>query len=142
MTHEEKRAWTRLIAAVGAYAVYVVIVAGRAHGQALATVPYARTLLLSIVASIVVTIVAEIVWSIGSPRASRVRDVRDKEIGRLGDHIGQSFVIIGATAAMLMAMAEWSGFWIANAIYLGFVLSALVGGVAKVVLYRRALPQW
>ena len=31
-------------------------------------------------------------------------------------------------------------FWIANAVYLGFVLSAVVGSVAKVVAYRRGLP--
>jgi hypothetical protein len=41
--------------------------------------------------------------------------VRDKEIGRLGEYTGQSFVVIGAVAAMLMAMAGWDHFWIATA---------------------------
>jgi hypothetical protein len=41
-----------------------------------------------------------------------------------------------------MAVADWSPFWIANVIYLGFVLSAVVGGVAKVVVYRAGVPQW
>ena len=32
---------------------------------------------------------------------------------------------------MLMAMAAWDRFWIANVIYLGFVLSAILGGITK-----------
>jgi hypothetical protein len=30
-------------------------------------------------------------------------------------------------------------FWIANTMYLGFAVSALVGGVARVIAYRRGL---
>lgn len=41
--------------------------------------------------------------------------------------VGQSFVVIGGVAALLMAMAEWEHFWIANVIYLAFVLSAILG---------------
>ena len=142
MVFEEKRAWVRMVAAVAAYVVYVVIILDRAQGRSLASVPYARTLLISIVASMVASMVAEMAWNVGIPLKSRVRDIRDKEIRRLGDYIGQSFVILGAGCAMLMAMAEWNWFWIANVIYLCFVLSALVSGVAKVILYRRSLPQW
>jgi hypothetical protein len=43
---------------------------------------------------------------------------------------------------MLMATAGWDRFWIANVIYLCFVLSAILGGIAKVVVYRRSVPQW
>ena len=63
-------------------------------------------------------------------------------LGRLGDRVGQSFVVIGAVAAMLMAMAEWDRFWIANVIYLCFALSAVLGNVTKVIVYRRSFPQW
>ena len=38
------------------------------------------------------------------------------------------------------ALAEQHPFWITNAIYLGFALSAVVGSVAKVVMYRVGLP--
>jgi NADPH:quinone reductase-like Zn-dependent oxidoreductase len=34
-------------------------------------------------------------------------------------------------------MAEFDHFWIANAVYLAFVLSALLGSTAKVIAYRR-----
>ncbi|MER6948074.1 hypothetical protein ABT294_28955 [Nonomuraea sp. NPDC000554] len=142
MTHEEKRAWIMLVVSVAAYAAYVVIVVSRAGGGPLPEVPYAATLLWTVGAGIVASIVAEIGIAVLNPRASRVKDVRDREIGRLGEYTGQSFVIIGAVAAMLMAMAGWDRFWIANVIYLCFVLSAVVGSVTKIVAYRRSLPQW
>ena len=73
---------------------------------------------------------------------SRLKDERDRRIGTLGDHVGSSFVVIGAVAAMLMAMAGWDRFWIANVIYLCGSLSAILGSVTKVIAYRKGLPQW
>jgi ABC-type molybdate transport system permease subunit len=142
MTLEQRRAWIRLVVAVVGYGVYLVVVLGRADGRPLAEVAYAAPLLWTVGAAIVAAIVAEIGFGIVNPRASLLKDDRDREIGRLGDQAGQPFVVIGAVAAMLMAMADWTPFWIANVIYLGFVLSAVVGGVAKVVVYRGGVPQW
>ncbi|MEU0564847.1 hypothetical protein ABZ297_05535 [Nonomuraea sp. NPDC005983] len=142
MTHEEKRAWIMLVVSVAAYAAYAAIVVSRASGRPLPEVPYAATLLWTVGAAIGAAIVAEIGIGVVNPRASRVKDVRDREIGRLGEYTGQSFVVIGAVAAMLMAMAGWDRFWIANVIYLCFVLSAVVGSITKIVVYRRSLPQW
>lgn len=142
MTHEEKRAWIMLVVSVVGYAVYVAVVLSRVDGGSLAAVPYAGVLLWTVGGAIVASIVAEIGMGVVNPRASRVRDVRDREIGRLGDHVGQAFVVIGAVSAMLMALAEWEWFWIANVVYLCFVLSAVVGSLAKVIVYRRGVPQW
>jgi hypothetical protein len=142
MTLEEMRAWARLLAAVGGYVGYVVVVLGRANGRPLADVAYAAVLLWSIGAAIMGATVLETVMRTANPKVDRVKDVRDRQIGRLGDYVGQSFVVIGATAAMLMAIAGWDRFWIANAIYLCFVLSAVLGNVTKVIAYRGTLPQW
>ena len=38
-----------------------------------------------------------------------------------------------------MALAKVDYFWIANVIYLGFVLWAVVGSAVKLVAYRRGL---
>ncbi|MGW5261892.1 hypothetical protein ACWEQG_13005 [Microbispora sp. NPDC004025] len=142
MTHEEKRAWIRLVVAVVAYAAYVVAILRRAGGGPLPDVPYTAAMLWTIGGAIGAAILAEIGMAIVNPRASRVIDARDKEIGRLGDYTGQAFVVIGAIAAMLMAMAEWDRFWIANVIYLFFVLSAILGDTTKIILYRRSVPEW
>lgn len=141
MTLEERRAWIRLVVAVAAYAGYVAVLLGRAGGRSLIDVPFSVALLVSVGAAIVAGVVLETVTGAANPRASRLKDVRDREIGVLGDHVGQSFVVIGAVAAMLMAMAGWERFWIANVIYLCFVLSAVSGNVTKVVVYRGGFPQ-
>ncbi|MER7333626.1 MULTISPECIES: hypothetical protein [unclassified Micromonospora] len=124
------------------YSAYVALVVSRADGRSLPDVPYASALLWTVGAAIVASIVAEAGMAVVNPGAPRVKDVRDREIGRLGDHVGQSFVVIGAVAAMFMAMADWDRFWIANVIYLCFVLSAILGGITKVIVYRRSFPQW
>lgn len=142
MTHEEKRAWIRLVVAVLGYSAYLAVVLGRADGRSLPEVPYAGTLLWTVGGAVAASIVAEALLAIVIPGASRAKDERDREIGRLGESVGQSFVVIGAVAAMLMAMAEWDRFWIANVIYLCFVLSAILGGITKVVVYRRSFPKW
>ena len=41
---------------------------------------------------------------------------------------------------MGLAMLEVAYFWIANAVYLAFFLSAVLGSVARIVAYRRGLP--
>ena len=39
----------------------------------------------------------------------------------------------------LLTLAEFDYFWIANAMYFAFVLSALIGSVVKLVAYRRGI---
>jgi hypothetical protein len=49
------------------------------------------------------------------------------------------YLVAGAAAALVMAMAKVDYFWIANVVYLGFVLWAVAGSVLKLVAYRRGL---
>ncbi len=142
MAFEEKRAWVMALVTVAAYATYVVAVLGRARGAPLTDVAYAAPLLWSIGGAIGASIVLHIALSAITPEGADEKDQRDREIHRFGEYVGQSFVIVGAVAALGMAMAEWDGFWIANVIYLGFALSAVVASVAKIVSYRRGLPSW
>ncbi|OXM61921.1 hypothetical protein [Amycolatopsis vastitatis] len=140
VTHEEKRAWILGIAAVASYAVYLVLVLGRTSGRRLADVPYVATLLWTVGASIVATIIANILVAVISKDGRK--DQRDREIGRFGEYVGHSFVVVGAVAAMLLAMAEAPPFWIANAVYLAFTLSAILGSVARIFAYRRGFQPW
>ncbi|WP_221328249.1 hypothetical protein [Actinoplanes sp. L3-i22] len=129
MTTEERRAWSLAVTSVVAYVSYLVLLA--------AGLDYAPALLWTVGGAIVVNIAVATFFS-GDGR----RDQRDREIGRFGEHIGQSLVVAGALAAMLLALAEVGYFWIANVIYLAFVLSAVLGSTAKLVAYRRGFhPQ-
>jgi hypothetical protein len=142
VTHQEKRAWIRRVASAAAYAVYAAVVLSRAGGHPLVRVPYAAALLWTVGAAIGASIVAETALGTVNRGESRLKDERGRRIGSLGDQVGSSFVVIGAVAAMLMALAGWDRFWIANVIYLCFFLSAILGSVTKVIAYRKGLPQW
>ncbi|MBO4204817.1 hypothetical protein GSF22_02175 [Micromonospora echinofusca] len=142
MAFEEKRAWNMVLVAIGSYLTYVVLVLDRAAGTPLVDAPYRGALLGTIVAAIVVSIVLHIAVSVVSPEGANESDQRDREIHQLGEYIGQSFVIVGAVAALAMALVEWDHFWIANVLYLCFVLSAVVGSTAKIVAYRRGFQSW
>ncbi|MFE6611152.1 hypothetical protein [Amycolatopsis sp. NPDC057786] len=142
MAMEEKRAWIMVVVTVFGYAAYLIVVLGRAGSGPLVDVPYVAALLWTISAAIVASIVLHIAAAAASPRDAGRKDQRDHEIGRFGEHIGQSFVVIGGVAALVMAMAELDHFWIANTVYLAFVLSSLLGSIAKIAAYRWGFQAW
>ena len=139
MSYEEKGIWAYLVASAGAYAVYLAIILGRVLRTPVAEVPYISVLLWTTGASMVASTVGRVLLETASPSDSRRGDVRDKEIYRFGEYASRWFLVAGATAALCMAMAKWDYFWIANVIYLGFVLWAVAGSVLKLVAYRRGL---
>ncbi|KJK50345.1 hypothetical protein UK23_11075 [Lentzea aerocolonigenes] len=140
MAVEEKRAWALAASALVGYAVYVVLVLTGRHGRPLAETPYIGALLWTIGLGIVFGVVTGIWFGIAARNDGLQADERDREIGRFGDHVGQSFVVIGGISAMALAMFEVAHFWIANVLYLCFVLSALFGSMAKIAAYRRGMP--
>lgn len=142
MSFEEKSAWVMGVVAVGSYAVYLAVVLGLASRMPLVEVPYVAPLLWTVGGSIAVSIALHAFLGIFSRKEAGRKDQRDREIHRFGEYIGQSFVVIGGVGALLLAMAEADHFWIANVIYLTFVLSAVLGSVAKIVAYRRGFQPW
>ncbi|MEV6680463.1 hypothetical protein AB0N09_26930 [Streptomyces erythrochromogenes] len=142
MAVEEKRAWIMIVVTVVSYAVYLALILGRSGDGPITEEPYAAALLWTVGAAIVASILLHITVALLSPEEGRTKDQRDREIHRFGDHIGQSFVVIGGVAGLVLAMAEADQFWIANAIYLAFVLSALLGSTAKIFAYRTGFHPW
>lgn len=139
MTYEEKGIWVYLVTSAGAYVVYLAIIFGRAAHTPIAAVPYVTVLLWTTGVSIVASIAGRILVEAARPSDSRRSDVRDKEVYRFGEYTSRWFIVGGAGAALFMAMAKFDYFWIANVIYLGFVLWAVVGSVLKLTAYRRGL---
>jgi hypothetical protein len=143
MSYEEKGTWVYLVVAITGFTVYLFLVLPELlNGIAVDEIDYVPAMLWTIggaiVASIVLRILVEIVWPSGNTRG----DVRDKEIDRLGERVGNAFLVIGAIGALVLAMFEGGYFWIANVIYLCFVLSAILSSVTKVIVYRRGVPTW
>jgi len=132
MPFEEKTAWAYGVVALAAYLTYLAIVL-------LTGADYVGPLLWTIGASIVTNIVATIAIGTVTPRG---KDQRDRDIYKFGEYVGNSFVVVGAVSALILALIAAPHFWIANVLYLCFVLSAVLGTIAKLVAYRRGLPQW
>jgi hypothetical protein len=139
MSYEEKGIWVYLVTSAGAYAVYLAIMAGRLQNTPVAQVPYASVLLWATLASAVASVLGRTLVETVSPSDSRRSDVRDKEIYRFGEYASRWFIVAGAAAGFFMALAKVDYFWIANVIYLGFVLWAVAGSAVKLVAYRRGL---
>ena len=139
MSFEEKRTWVYLVTSAGAYVIYLAIMLARVLSTPVAHVPYVAVLLWTTGASIVANMAGRMLVETARPSDSRRGDVRDKEIYRFGEYASRWFLVAGAAAAMFMAMARWDYFWIANVIYLGFVLWAVGGSALKLVAYRRGL---
>jgi hypothetical protein len=139
---QEQNAWAMLVTAVVGVGVYLTLLLLNLDGGSLTTVDYQPLMLWTIAASIAVTIGAHIAISIRANIAGEREkpDERDRAIERLGVQVGQAFLIIGGLAALLMALAEWEWFWIANVLYFGFALSGILEGISKVTAYRRGVP--
>ncbi|WP_043633853.1 hypothetical protein [Nonomuraea candida] len=137
MAFEEKRAWVMMVLSVCAYAIYVAIVVGQAGDGPFADVAYGAALLWTIGGAIFAGIVANIAMAVAGGRGADRTDERDREIRQVSERIGQSLVVVGALAALVMAIAELRHFWIANAVYLAFVLSSVLSSIAKIMAYRK-----
>lgn len=142
MAVEEKRAWIMLVVTVAAYTAYLAAVLGRQLGLTLTQAPYVAAMLWSVGAAIAASIVLHIAVASFSPKEDQVKDQRDREIHRFSEYVGQSFVVVGGVAGLGLAMAGADQFWIANAIYLAFVLSGLLSATAKIAAYRFGFQPW
>jgi hypothetical protein len=142
MSFEEKRAWIYLVITLGLPAAYFVVMSGRIADTEVAEVAYVWPLLITLGAAIVLNIVATIVAAIAAPRDAGRKDERDADIGRYGAHVEYGVLVVGVVGALGLTMAEYQHFWIANAIYLAFVLSSIVGTAARIAAYRRGFQPW
>lgn len=133
MSYEEKNTWTFGVIAVVGYAAYLVLAYLAGNGP-LDAATYAWPMVWAVAGAIVTGILAGMV--IGMAGARRV-DRRDKEIGWLGERVGGAFTVIGGVAALILCFVEAPQVYIANVLYLCFVLAALLQSATKLVVYRR-----
>lgn len=143
MVYEERNAWAGLVVAVIAIAVYVVLVLQQAGGGPLTDVDWLPLMLWTIGLGIVVSIVLSVVWGMlagaRDPDGVGKSDIRDRDISRMGARVEQAFVVIAGLGVIALCAVGADVFWIANTMYAGFAVAAIVGSVARVVAYRRGL---
>jgi cobalamin synthase len=137
MTFEEKGHWIFLVTCIVTYGVYVGIILNMVSGTALADVNYGMTMLWTIIAAVVLSIVGMIGVAIAKPSEADKRDARDKEINRFGEYVSGVVLSCLMIIPLIFAVMNFDQFWIANTMYAVFVLSGIVGAVTKIVTYRR-----
>lgn len=115
---------------VGVYVVWLL------NGDGDWALPMAATLGGAMVAGMV----GEVVMSM-LRKGDTTADVRDFEIRRYGMYVGHFVGVGGGVTALILAMLSFKTFFIAHALYVGFVLSALVSAGVRLRAYRNGLPR-
>jgi len=142
MAFEEKRAWIGGVLAVISYGAYVIIVLVRLRDASVADVAYAGPLIVTIGAGVLASIVAHVAIGFSARDEANQPDERDRDIDRFSKLVSQAFLAASALVALVLAVTDQDQFWIANAIVLGFFLSAVAEMVAKIVAYHRDFQSW
>lgn len=143
MVYEERNAWAGLIVSPIVMVVYVVLVLQQAAGGPLTDVDWFPLMLWVIGGGILATIILGVGWGIiagmKDPDGVGRSDIRDRDISRMGGRVEQGFVVIAGLGVIALCAVGADVFWIANTMFAGFAVSALVGGIARVIAYRRGL---
>jgi hypothetical protein len=139
MSYEEKGVWAYLVSSAGAYIAYLAIVLPRLVHTPAAHVSYFLPLMFTTIASVVAATLVRSALEVAKPSDTNKADARDRDIARFAEHASRWCIVATSTVGFWMAYRHWDYFWIANVIYLGFVLWAVVGSVLRLVAYRRGL---
>ncbi|MBF0686729.1 MAG: hypothetical protein IR158_03030 [Cellulomonas sp.] len=137
MTYEEKGAWVYGLVALVVWGGYVAVVLQRTGGGPVTDVRYVPVLLWSIGVSVLLRMVVRILVEVVRPSETQRPDMRDREIDRRGEYVGGFVLAVAMVLPFCLTLAESDHFWVANAMYLAYVLGAIVASVVKVVVYRR-----
>ena len=147
MSSEERGQWVYLVAIGVTYGAYLVIILGQLGQTAPADIDYVPTILwaigigiaVAIVGRIAVEIVGRISAEVAGDGDGQAQDVRDRDIGRFGEYVAGTVLGVGMIVPFVLTLVQSDYFWIANAMYLAFVVAAVVGAAVKLVAYRRGI---
>lgn len=150
MPFEEKMSWVSVVVTFVVAGLYFATVLEQIGEVPVADIAYQPSMLLAIGVAIVLMIVGAIVMAIGTAVSVEVTgngsvddidrtDERDVSIGRRGNVSAFYVTSAGALGVLALAMLEYEYFWIANALYLTFVVASLVSEGVKIHAYRWGL---
>lgn len=138
MTISERYQWAYAFAVAvtsGAYFVWLAVQLGSHPADDIA---YVTPLLWTLLASFIVHALGRGIAANASRAESRVDD-RDRQVARSADAI--SFLVFSALAAVpfILGLIGASAFWLTNALFLAFAVTAIVNVLIKAILYRKGV---
>lgn len=143
MVYNERVAWSQLIAAALTFPAYVVLILLSAAGRPLEQSDWFPVMLYTIGGGIFLSLFISITWGViagrRDPEAAMASDIRDTDISRMGARVEHGFLVIAGLGVIALCAVGADVFWIANAMFAGFAVSAVIGGIARVIAYRRGL---
>lgn len=139
MSFQKKSTWIMLVIVTAVYGAYFYVVFSEAVDADVASIQYKGLMLATVVVLVILAATAHIIVAVANPHEADQGDERDREINRFGEYIGGYALGVGALVSLGLAMTEVEYFWISNAILLGLVVSEIVSGGTKIVLYRRGV---
>ncbi|GGA60156.1 hypothetical protein GCM10011490_07900 [Pseudoclavibacter endophyticus] len=143
MVYQERVAWSGLVSSIIVFAVYVTLVLVQADGGDLTAIDWLPPMLWTIGGGIALSILVSVAWGIVAkardPEASTETDVRDRDIGVMGGRVEHVVLVIAGLGVIVLCALGAELFWIANAMFAGFAISAFLGGIARVLAYRFGL---
>ena len=146
MGYAERLTWTQLVSSLIATGVYFALVIPQLSAAPASEIDWGWPMLWCMLGGIAISIGGSIIWGIVAgmrdPDQEHRLDQRDREIERFGDRIGQAFLVIGGVAALVLSALRADWFWIGHAVFIGFFLSAVVGGIARLIGHRRGFQEW
>jgi hypothetical protein len=141
MAVEEKRWWTYGAVALVVSAIYFAFILSKVAGAPIDEIDFQLPLLVAAgtgaLLATIATIVLRIASRIGAPTGAARTDQRDRDINRLGEYVGGIVLAVTMVLPFTLALLAVDQFWIANAMYLAFTMSAVAGSATKVAIYRR-----
>jgi len=137
MSYEERGQWVYIIVGVVTFSAYVAFVLSQAATTAVTEVDYVPAMLWAIGIAIALSIAGRILIEIVRPSETQVEDARDRDIGRFGEYLGGAVLAIAMIVPFALTLGGADLFWIANGMYLAYVLGSFVGTTVKIIAYRR-----
>lgn len=142
MVYQERVAWSGLIGTVISVSLYLYLLNGF-RATPIEQTDWLVHMIWAIGVGIGLSVVISIVWGLiaarSDPDAASATDIRDRDISRMGGRVEHSFLVLAGLMVISMCAFRSDPFWIGQAMYGGFAVSAFVGGIARVIAYRRGL---
>lgn len=142
MTFTEKTNWVVLVIALPTLVVYAALVVPALLSHPVDDIDWVGPMVIAIVGFIVANVVGNVLAAVSNPAEAEQHDARDTEIDRFGERLGNWAIAIGAVTALILAMAMAHQFWIANAVFLGFLAGSMVSAIAKIAAYHGSFQRW
>lgn len=137
MSYEERHQWWGLWLTLGGGFAYVIALLVMVQSQPLTEVAWGLALLVVIVGC---GGIYGIVYAIGRRRSGPI-DERERAIERFGEFTGRGMVDISVLAALVMLALGVEGFWVAQVLFFGSWLGAIISTSTKLAAYREGLPE-